>query len=86
MRTRGGDCQGSTDLLHLRRGQRADEADPAVLLDRLNVIEIDRRIVLQAFLDSDRHFARCATSVDVTGATITVCSSGMTSACVMAES
>lgn len=48
------------DVTHLRSIQRPDKRDESSAFHSLDVIQIDRGLMLQALFDADRHLARCA--------------------------
>src|SRR5579864_8389353 len=56
----GGQQQGPANGGHLRRSERADEMMELALMHRLEMVQVDRRRVLQAFLGPQQHLAGCA--------------------------
>lgn len=60
VRTSDGDGQGSADLPRLLRYQAADEPVQVSLRRRLDMIEVDRRGVLEALLYPDNDLTRSA--------------------------
>jgi hypothetical protein len=66
-------------VLHFCIVERTDERNQATAVDGLDVIQVYCGLVLDTFLDPIGTSLGAPRRVDVTGATITVCRSGMTS-------